>query len=311
MNTNSNAQTDTLSGARIDSQAAASSLSVPRQFAWSLRRELWENRYIYLAPLTVGAFTLFVFSLTIVHVVRKMHAEMALDPDKMHGALAAPYDTVAALFMAVQMLVGIFYCLDALYGERRDRSILFWKSLPVSDTITVLSKATIPIIIIPLLTSALCVVTLWIMLFINSAAFSVTGYSVSWLWSQLRLPEMSVLIVYHLLTVHALWHAPIYAWFLLVSAWAKRAPFLWAFLPPIAIAALEKVMFNTTHFLGLLGYRLAGGPEGASGMDFPIHPGIHLTPLRFLFSSGLLDGFIFTAICLAIAIRLRRYRGPV
>ena len=65
----------------------------------------------------------------------------------------------------------MFYCLDALYGERRDRSILFWKSLPVSDLTTVLSKASIPIVVLPLLTFAVTVATQLIML-LSAAPFS-------------------------------------------------------------------------------------------------------------------------------------------
>ena len=79
----------------------------------------------------------------------------------------------------------MFYCLDALHGERRDRSILFWKSLPVSDLTTVLSKASIPLVVLPLLTFAITVATQWLMLLLSSAVLLVSGQSVATLWTQL------------------------------------------------------------------------------------------------------------------------------
>ena len=93
--------------------------------------------------------------------------------------------------MLTTFVVGVFYCLDALHGERRDRSILFWKSLPVSDLTTVLSKASIPLVVLPLLTFAITVVTQWIMLLLSSAVLLGSGLSVATLWTQLSLFQMS------------------------------------------------------------------------------------------------------------------------
>jgi len=238
---------------------------------------------------------------------------MALDPMQQHQAVALPYDIVAGLMMASAMLVGAFYCLDALYGERRDRSVLFWKSLPVSDATTVLSKASIPLIVLPLIAFAVAVITQLIMLLLSSAVLLASGVSVATLWSRLSLPEMSLLLLYHLVTVHAIWPAPIYAWLLLVSAWARRTPFLWAVLPPAAIGVLEKVIFNTTHFASWLGNRVSGGGlEAITPPDsFPTHPMTHLTPGIFLSSPGLWIGLAMAAALLGGAIRLRRYRGPM
>ena len=76
------------------------------------------------------------------------------------------------------------------------------------------------------------------------------------LWTQVHLFPMSLMLLYHLITVHVLWHAPFYGWLLLISAWARRAAFLWAVLPIIAIAFVEKIAFNTSHFATFLGDRL-------------------------------------------------------
>jgi ABC-2 type transport system permease protein len=214
------------------------------------------------------------------------------------------------LLMLTTVLVGVFYCLDALHGERRDRSILFWKSLPVSDTTTVLAKASIPLLILPLVTFVVTVATQAIMLSLASGRLIGTGLSV---WSDLSFGQMVGILLYHLVLGHGLWSAPLWGWLLLVSAWARRAPFLWAILPPLAVGVVEKIAFNTSHFLSFLGHHLMGGPAATASGDKPmtmasITPG---TPAQFLASPGFWLGLALTAAFLAAAIRLRRYREPV
>ena len=191
-----------------------------------MRRELWENRSIYLAPLAVAALFLVGFLISTIRLPGKMRAASALGPMQQHKLIAQPYLIAAGLMMLTTLVVGVFYCLDALYGERRDRSILFWKSLPVSDLTTVLSKAITPVVILPLVTFAITVVVQWIMLLVSSAVLLGSGLSVATLWTHAALFQTWLMLLYHLLTVHGLWYAPIYGWLLLVSAWARRAPIL-------------------------------------------------------------------------------------
>jgi ABC-2 type transport system permease protein len=151
------------------------------------------------------------------------------------------------------------------------------------------------------------------MLLINVVALLAAGQSVAKFWAELPLFRMWELTLYHMVTGHALWYAPIFAYLLLVSAWARRAPFLWATLPLFAISVLEKITFNTLHFAHMLAERFGGGAENVSfsGSDMPLNPMIHLTPGRFFSSAGLWVGLAAAAIFLVLAIRLRRYRGPV
>jgi ABC-2 type transport system permease protein len=309
MNTQSNAMPES----PLESQVIAPAvISATRPMYWSVRRELWENRSIYIAPLAVAALILFGFLISTIGLRDKMRAALALDPAHQREAVAMPYDLAAGLIMATTFIVGVLYCLDALHGERRDRSILFWKSLPVSDLTTVLSKASIPIVILPLLTFAIIVATQFIMLLLSTAVLLGNGLSVATLWTQLSLFQMSLLLLYHLLTVHALGYAPIYGWLLLVSGWARRAAFLWAGLPLLAIGVVEKIAFNTSHFAAMLGYRLSGGAEAVTAPGtFPMDPMTHLTPGHFLISPGLWIGLAVAAAFLAAAVRLRRYRGPI
>jgi ABC-2 type transport system permease protein len=287
---------------------------------WSLRRELWENRWIYIAPLAVAAVLVVAFLIGIIAMPgHRMSRVLALDPAKQRAAIQLPYDVAAGLIMATAFFVGLYYCLDALHSERRDRSILFWKSLPVSDLTTVLSKASIPLVLI-LLSFVLTFVTHFIMLLLSSAVVLADGLSMATLWTHVSFLQSSLMLLYHLLTVHALWYAPIYAWLLLVSAWARRAAFLWAVLPPLAIFAIEKIAFNTSHFGAWLAYRLSG-PEAFNISSSPglsaQAGGVSMTgmtsidPGRFFSTPGLWFGLIVAAAFLFAAARLRRYRGPV
>ena len=279
-----------------------------RPMYWSVQRELWEHRSIYLAPLAVAGIALFAFSLSSI-------AGIWEEPLRINPAQPqAPYDMAAGLMMLTGIVVSVFYCLDALHGERRDRSILFWKSLPVSDVTTVLSKASIPLVILPLLTVAITVAMQWLMLLMSSAVVLVSGMSVATLWTKVSFLRMSWLLLYHVLTAHALWPAPIYCWLLLVSGWSRRATFLWAALPLVAIAGVEQIAFHTWHFAALVGSRLIGAaPTVASTSPdmFPTDPMTHIGPAHFLSSPSLWIGLALAAFFLAAAVRLRRYREPI
>jgi ABC-2 type transport system permease protein len=310
MNTQSNA----IPGSSVESQATAPPVISPaRRMYWSLRRELWENRSIYIAPLAAAALLLVASLIGILALPgHRISRVLALDAAKQRAQIELPYDIAAGLIMATAFFVGLFYCLEALHGERRDRSILFWKSLPVSDLTTVLSKAAIPMFLL-LLSFVLTVATQFIILLLSTAAAWGSGLSAAPLWAQVSLFQRSLMLLYHLLTVHALWYAPIYGYLLLVSVWARRAPFLWAVLPPLAIYALEKIAFNTSHFLAMLVYRFAG-PEAfvvspAGGMS--MSGMASLDPGKFFSAPDLWIGLVIAVAFLAAAVRLRRYRGPI
>src|SRR5438045_9762997 len=113
----------------------------------------------------------------------------------------------------------------------------------------------------------------------------------------------------------ALWHAPIYGWLLLVSGWARRATFLWAVLPLIAIQIFEKITFGTSYFGAFVKHRLFGFAPGAFAFQGRDHPTIdslaQLTPGTYLSTPGLWLGLVFALAFLVLSLRLRRYRGPI
>ncbi len=292
---------------------APASLAATRPFYWSVRRELWENRSLYIAPLAIAGLVLFASLIGMFRLPEKMRT-LPADPAARHALVVRPFSIAPAPIMLAALLVGVFYSLDALYGERRDRSILFWKSLPVSDRTTVLSKASIPLGVLPLIALALSVVTFFALLLVSTAVLVLNGISPATLWTEVRFVQEPLVMLYGL-TVHALWFAPIYGWLFLVSAWARRTPVLWAALPFFAISVVERLAFGTGHFPALLGYRVSGAMTLAfAGRDDP-HGDIdrlaQLDPLRFLGSPGLWIGLLFTAAFLATAVRLRRRGEPI
>src|SRR5882762_959640 len=282
-----------------------------RALYWSVRRELWENRSIYIAPLAVAAVALFAFSMSAIAGI--WEKSLRLDPAQTREALVQPYDIAAGLMMLTGIIVAVFYCLDALHSERRDRSVLFWKSLPVSDLTTVLSKASVPLVVLPLTIFGIIVLVQFLMLLWSSAILLPSGLAAT-TWTRFNLFQQSVILLYSLIVI-VLWHAPIYGWALLISGWARRATFLWAVLPLLAIGVLEKIAFDTSQFASMLKDRLFGAADTA--FAFQPHRGVaidslvQLTPGRYLGTPGLWIGLAFAAVFVAVAVRQRRYRGPI
>ncbi|MGA2646890.1 MAG: hypothetical protein ABSF15_19435 [Candidatus Sulfotelmatobacter sp.] len=194
MKTQSNAVPESLLGSQGIAPAA---MSATRPMYWSVRRGLWKNRSIYIAPLAVAGITLFGF---LIATMGRAMSEANLAQRR--AVLEEPFHFAMGVIMTTAFIVGIFYSLDALHGERRDRSILFWKSLPVSDFATVLSKASIPLIVLPLLSFAIVVATQLIMLLLSSLVLLGSALSVAKLWTPVF--QKSLVLLYHLLTVHVL-----------------------------------------------------------------------------------------------------------
>ncbi len=294
---------------------APASIPISRLFYWSVRRELWENRSIYTAPLIAAAVVLFAFLLST--VTSSIHMEITTDDGTRHKFVFVElFAITAAVITTTMIIVAVFYCLGALHGERRDRSILFWKSLPVSDLTTVLSKAIIPFVIIPPIAFAV-IVALQLILLV-ALGFS-RGSEMTASWTLVSLAQHWMTLLYGLVAI-ALWYAPIYGWLLLVSGWARRATFLWAVLPPAGLCVIEAIALRSRYVYDMLRYRLGGvyiEAFDASTPDESMSDHGILGPLRqmdlvkFLSSPGLWIGLVVCAVFLAAAIWLRRYREPI
>ncbi len=279
-----------------------------RQFYWALRRELWENRWLWLAPSGVAIVLAFGVATYAFKIPGPMRAIAAIAELHQRRALSQPYDVIAGLMMGIGLIVAAIYCVDALYGERRDRSILLWKSLPVSDAMTVLAKLTIPVLVLPVIIWALTVAVQVVLLLLSTAVLAAHGESAALLWTQLHLGSDALGLLYHLVALHGISAVPAYAWLLLVSAWATRAPFAWAILPPTAIMLFERVAFGTTRIAHLLVNLLGGGasaPPPAPGATLMETMNAVSLP-RLLVAPGLWVGFVVATVFVVGAVRLRR-----
>ena len=169
-----------------------------------------------------------------------------------------------------------------------------------------------PLFVLPVLAFVVSLVAQSFMLLLSIVVLA-SGLSATTLSAQLQLHQASLVLLYHLVTAHMLWYAAFYAWLLLVSAWARRTPFLWAVMPPLRIGIFEKVAFHTSHFSDLLTIPFSGGPDAMSSMmgDMPSHPGMHIAPTVFLSTSGMWGGLLVAAALLVGAARVRRYRSPI
>lgn len=283
-----------------------------RSFAWLVRRELWEHRALWVAPLAVAAFA------TLVHFGMSLNVSDAtrtasLDDPARVGELASLYRGMAGATLIIGLVVGVLYSLDTLQGERRDRSILFWKSMPVSDGMTVLSKAIIPLVVVPLIVLGIVVAASVVMILLQSIIWSAHGFDPRPLWSGVNLPFLWLGLLYGL-PFMALWNAPLFAWMLLVSAWSRRVAFLWAAAPFVAILMVEHSMLHHTPSHWMLERRIAGAvllpfSRDGAGADWVARLS-DLDPVRIYTLPGLWLGILLAALLLFAAARVRRSRTP-
>src|ERR1700733_986511 len=295
-----------------------------------IRREFWEHRALWMAPLAI-AVALLLAAAAFGHFRLDIHDEQALQhgntlPHLYEFALlggAVPFYLAAAILSSA-------YLLDCLYAERRDRSILFWRSMPVPDARAVLVKLLVGLVIVPLgayaLAAGTSVLASAILVLRNHALVNAVG---AMPWNGLAWLRMQGVMLYGLVAA-LLWYAPFAAYLMLISVWARRSPYAWAFIPPVLLVILEHLEFGTNY----VGRVLNGGfselmhlafrfdvpgavvsAGAAASPDGPINvqpsggaelPG--LTPLHLLASPRLLGGLLAAALMIAAAIRLRRFR---
>jgi ABC-2 type transport system permease protein len=285
-------------------------------YAWLIRREFWENRAIWLVPCILGA------ALTLAALFGPLDIVAVTPPEQGRAVGGMVLFAFGMTFFAVMCIYSTWYLLDCLYADRKDRSVLFWKSLPISDTATVLAKLFTALIAIPLVYFIAADISTLLMAFIVSVrARSSFG---SALWQPDAWLQLQALWLY-LIATTAIWYLPFTGWLLAVSAWSKRAVMLWSILPPLALALLERPFFGT-HWLGTaladrtLGYTahafhdIAGHSGWAAAVidqdavSTPSSIWQLLDPLEFFSAPatwfGILVGIAFIAV--AVQLRLRR-----
>ena len=319
---------------------------------WLLRREFWEYKgALFWAPLIVAGVLILVLGGTFGYGVTQhgLATRIVVNGQVMHqGTLAAAAGEIAPVVAKVAsgvylgagaplFLVLTFalysYCLGALYDERRDRSVLFWKSLPVSDRMTVLSKVATATCVAPVITIALGTAASLLLVVLACIVFATQGlnlFGIVFGTPELYLAPLRLLA---LLPVYVVWALPTIGWLLLVSSWARNKPFLWAAGVPIVILMLVKwidtVMstlagtpMNLMHTASGLVARLLGGLIPGIWFTFPnvVPGGVPVSDggidVARLFgaswhSLGTIDallGVLCGAVMIYGAMRMRRWR---
>jgi ABC-2 type transport system permease protein len=229
-----------------------------KNYVWLVRREFWENKGIWIIPVAIGC------TLTIAALFGRV--EIAL-PEQNRSVAAMVFFALGAVFFVAMSIYSCWYLLECLHADRRDRSVLFWKSMPISDTATVLSKVFVGLIAIPVVYFAAADLATLLMAIILSARMSWGGVlSQAAFWQPAFWLQLQVLWVYAILTA-AIWFLPISGWLLVVSAWAKRAVLLWAILPPLAAILAEHLFIHTHVIANVLSARLLTGYRDAAFQD--------------------------------------------
>jgi ABC-2 type transport system permease protein len=317
----------------IHSQSSNSTAAPPspmQQFLWTVRREFWEHRSLYVAPFAMAVIALLGYLMLIYGSFGKLRTIGEGSAAAQRIILLIPFSAATFAIMATASLTAFYYSLDALYGERRDRSVLFWKSLPISDTTAVLAKIAVPMLAMIPIELAIIVATQFAMVVMSSISLTLSGDGANLLWQKFPFAKMAVGVVYGLVT-GTLWYAPIYAWLLLASAWAKRAPVLWATLPFVALIVIERVAFGTLRIWNVMENRVFGGTRAAfTNNAAPVSPTnrseaatqileqlgdisdvVVPDPAKFFSNPKLWIGLVLAAAFIVAAIRIRRYRGPI
>lgn len=294
-----------------------------KTFYWLLKRESWEHRSFLIVPLAIGGAAVFFMLIGMLKMVGHLdgiehlgeHFPLAgIAAENRYAAIKVGIMSAAVPFNLVMLIVIAVYLLDGLYGDRRDRSILFWKSLPVSDVAVVLSKLATATLVAPLITLAVIAVTQLAVLMIASIFFLLLGVDGwGWMWNPLGWLWGWASLAYGYLLLSAVL-LPYLSWLLLASSWARRTPFLWAAVPPVVLMICERWFLGSSylaqwifgHIHDLLPETFTPGSLeniGSGHGDIVIQPG-----LGFFVQPALWAGVFIAALFIAGAIGLRRYR---
>lgn len=305
-----------------------------------VKREFWENKGAFrTTPLVIGGIYIvltLMFLVTFNHFDNEFQSlkeltrflsqtEVGLRSEIIYGVTIAVFP---GLFTLALGFVVFFYLLGSLYDDRKDRSILFWKSLPASDTLTLGSKLLAAMVVAPVIFWAVYVLTQVVIMLIFSAVVASLGENPWTLFLSLGSPFKAWSMVLLSYLAQAIWALPLYGWLMLVSSFAPRIPLLFAVLPPVVVAVLQIwIEFLQTFTLkknlfGVIGEWFANSPlilsaDNHGDDKLSVSLGIPLTDtfgheatvaniFDRLFSTHMLIGLAVAAVFLGTALWLRR-----
>lgn len=313
-----------------------------KTFKALLQREYWEHRGAFLkTPLIIGIVTIVVLLLgyfTTERFDQVMNSGQAIelggaslknvDPDMISSFIDVFMLTTESIYHLVLFIILFFFLLGSLYDDRKDGSILFWKSLPVSDTQTVLSKLVTAAVVVPLIFTACLIISHLAFFAVLSLLLLINGVNpFTILWANIDfINNWGAFLIGCL--AQALWAMPVYGWLLFASSYSKRRPFLLAVFAPLIVgfiwywynAIFEYNVFKigvfktigilmakaTTPFTSGLGFDLESIDFNAND-----HTNLELikSMLNGLTNTSIYYGLIFAAIMVALAIYVRRFRN--
>jgi len=232
-----------------------------------IRREFWEHRntFVVLPAITTGFFVLMMLLTLLVSATDALDVSIDIQSDqniKLFNDSMQPGDIFTLLYQGVStkesarfinvagrwLLMGIlwcvmfFYLLGSLYHDRRDRSILFWKSMPVSDATTVISKLVTGLWLVPLVyLVAVAILQLASIMVLSVAALGTETSMWKTLWGSASIFSDWVQRLGGLM-FYSFWALPFFGWLIAVSAYVKSVPFVWVVGAPVALAIVERVV---------------------------------------------------------------------
>lgn len=295
-----------------------------------IKREIWEHRSIYVTPMAIASIvTLGVLAMLVFASGFAAELDLAIfgaqnlvgDPER-KAALTAFFITTSVVFVVALAILTVFYCLDSLYAERKDKSILFWRSLPVTDAETVVSKLITAIVVLPTAAVIGIIGTHIVNLIVMGIWVSMKGGDASVLiWGSVSLFDNWAAAFITLLAT-GIWMSPFIGWFLLVSAYTKRSPLLMAFMPLFLIGIIEPIVIGTHNFAEKVLARGDHFPlirtdnldrffdeEEWRLADDAISLLAHIDVVQFLSSPATWAGILICGLLSTGAIYVRRFRG--
>ena len=311
-----------------------------------VRRELWEHTTLIIIPVALLVFVLLANTILVLTSsppgvgpgsetseaifsgAKYIQYFVSLNDKQQALFVNGTMITIGMIINTVVLIMMFFYLLDSLYGERKDHSILFWKSLPVTNRLTVISKLTVAVFIIPVVIFITAILADVITLAMQSYAMYLNGIPAAILWQRSDLAGLWMLSIYHLIQ-QTVWYFPVMGWLLFCSAWSRKKPIIIAVLLPALLVFIDSSFLLGTGISETILERLPIGlrslqmgnehnlmsyniSNGGSQPGFNMLSGIKLPGMQDIFGflleikvwTGIITGLVFAAL----AILMRRLR---
>ena len=276
-----------------------------RQLHTLMRREFWEHKIAVLWVPAAAALMSAVFIVWLVFatnsssgIVDQLNQLSAMSASEARAQLISSYGLIAFSVIAPLLITVPIYLLVSLYDDRKNNSALFWYSMPVSNTKTVLSKLLTALILMPLM-AFLMLAMLFVFLLLLLAALAVPGHiEAQLIWTVIStLLQWLPWLLFSML-VAGLWLLPMYGWLLFVSAFARAVPFFWAIGVVFVLIMIESILFSSSYLSTWIGSRSIPFERlAASGFDLII---------AFL-DYEMLYGLVIGGLFILGAVNMRRF----